>query len=65
MVHRLPAGTTPEQLVRVMQKKTKVIAQEAEGIEFTGTTGKTHVILWIFLFLCSVGIVFRGNRVPC
>ncbi|CAB1098762.1 unnamed protein product [Ectocarpus sp. CCAP 1310/34] len=44
MVHRLPAGTTPEQLMRVMQKKTKVIAQEAEGIEFTGTTGKTHVV---------------------
>ncbi|CAM9921609.1 unnamed protein product [Ectocarpus sp. 6 AP-2014] len=44
MVHRLPAGTTPEQLLRVMRKKTKVIAQEAEGIEFTGTTGKTHVV---------------------
>lgn len=43
MVHRLPAGTTQDQLVRVMQKKTKVISLEAQPIDFTGATGKTKV----------------------
>lgn len=43
MVHRLPAGTTQEQLLKVMRKKTKIVAVEVEDIEFTGATGKTHV----------------------
>lgn len=43
MVHRLPTGTTQGQLLKVMQKKTKVVALEAGDIEFTGATGKAHV----------------------
>ena len=44
MVHRLPAGTTVEQLSRVMQKKTRVVAVEVEPIIFSRGTGKTQVI---------------------
>lgn len=56
--------------MRVMQKKTKIIAQEVDGIDFIGTTGKTHVI-FVELFLCvlwescSVVDLSRGKRVSC
>ena len=43
MVHRLPAGTTQDQLMKVMQKKTKVIALEVQPIDFAAATGKTKV----------------------
>lgn len=59
MVHRLPPGTTQQQLLRVMEKKTHAIATEVEPIEFSGSTGKTQVgrqdVLEVvhFFFRCS------------
>eukprot|EP00904_Undaria_pinnatifida_P006310 jgi/Undpi1/2809/HiC_scaffold_14.g06186.m1 len=57
MVHRLPAGTTLEQLTRVMQKKTRVVAVEVEPISFSATTGKTQVV---YASRAQADIAFNG-----
>ncbi|CAM9997167.1 unnamed protein product [Ascophyllum nodosum] len=44
LVHRLPAGTTEQQLLRVMQKKTRMLAVKARAIVFSGAMGKSHVV---------------------
>eukprot|EP00903_Cladosiphon_okamuranus_P005818 g5761.t1 len=57
MVHRLPAGTTQEQLLKVMQKKTKVVAVEVQPIDFAGATGKTKVV---YATKAQADIAFNG-----
>lgn len=46
MVHRLPSGTTAQQLTKVVQKKTRIVAAEVDPIEFNGASGKTKVIFF-------------------
>lgn len=54
MVHRLPLGTTEQQLLHLMEKKTRVVAVKAQPIEFNSATGKSHVSIMIGNAECLV-----------
>lgn len=54
LVHRLPLGTTEEQLLRVMENRTRVVAVKAQPIEFKDTKGKSLVSVGVINVACLV-----------